>query len=284
MTPLDVTILDTEQAGGDWLLKQLNQIHVSAKWLPNASDLLAEAEEDAPTVCLVALRPPVAQVHALITHLTQEPRFAKTAFIVMGPAHYKHAAFEAGADDYLSTPPDVIELRKRVRLYLDRAALAARVVAETRLVQEMDALSDVLSGEQNGGEMDRESLTLLEHAAALTEERTLFDLILTHTAEAISLVDPDGTLLYGNPAYWVLVGDKLGVQVGEPIGWPPVTDQAGVNQAIADAIERALPWRGDVELTLPNGERLRLAMSIQPAFDANQHLAGFVVTQQAVAE
>jgi signal transduction histidine kinase len=45
-----------------------------------------------------------------------------------------------------------------------------------------------------------------------------------------------------------------------------------------------LPWQDEVEFTLPDGARLSLAMSIQPAFDANNDLAGFVVTQQDIAD
>ncbi len=213
MTNLPVFILDKDASIGDWVRNQLLQIGVEAQWVATVSDLLSEAESQPPVVCLVALRAPVGQALTLITNLTQEPRFASTAFILIGPMHYKHAAFEAGADDYLITPPDVIELRKRVRLYLDRAVLEARVVAETRITQEMDRLSKLFQASEET--IDEESLTLLEHAAALTQERNLFDTILRCAGEAISFVAPDGTLKYVNPAWEVLIGQKRHIGVGD---------------------------------------------------------------------
>ncbi|MBN1565310.1 MAG: PAS domain-containing protein [Anaerolineae bacterium] len=276
---MSVIILDKDRTVGDWLLKQLDQIHISAKWLPTATDLLAESEHDAPIVCLVALRQPLAQALTLITDLTQEPRFAKTAFILMGPDHYKHAAFKAGADDYLTTPPDVIELRKRIRLYLDRAALEARVITETRITQEMDAISDIL----NLTDTSRQT-SLFEHITALTRERNQYEMILAYTAEAISFVALDGTLLYANPTWEALIGSHLNARAGERIAWPPITNSPTVNQSIANAIERELPWQGEVDIELPDNAQLHLAMNIQPAFHANNKLAGFVITQQNIAE
>jgi DNA-binding response OmpR family regulator len=141
MSTLQVHILDKDPAAGRWTLNHLGEIGVDARWMPSVTDLLAEADAAAPTVCLVALRPPLGQAFSLIAELTQEPRFSDTAFVLMGPSQYKRMAFESGADDYLITPPDVIELRKRVRLYLDRADLERRVKSETRLTQEMEALA-----------------------------------------------------------------------------------------------------------------------------------------------
>jgi two-component system sensor histidine kinase VicK len=253
---MKVTILEKDQTVGNWLLKQLTQIHIPAKWLPTVADLLAESEDNAPTVCLIALRPPVTRALSLITELTQEPRFSKTAFVLMGPAHFKHPAFEAGADDYLTTPPDVIELRKRVRLYLDRAALETRVVAETRLSQKADA----------------------------ARARNPYEMILAHTTEAISCVAPDGTLTYANPTWKEMIGTPSGLRVGEPVPWPPVTDSPITNRAMANAIEHLHPWQDEADFTLPDGTRLKLATSIQPAFDDHHELAGFVVTQQNITE
>ncbi len=282
MTNLPVFILDKDASIGDWVRNQLLQIGVEAQWVATVSDLLSEAESEPPVVCLVALRAPVGQALTLITNLTQEPRFASTAFILIGPMHYKHAAFEAGADDYLITPPDVIELRKRVRLYLDRAVLEARVVAETRITQEMDRLSKLFQASEET--IDEESLTLLEHAAALTQERNLFDTVLRCAGEAISFVAPDGTLKYVNPAWEVLIGQKRHIGVGDPIEWPPVSTDATSTQAVASAVAAQRFWQGEIRYTLPDHTFQDLAITIQPAFDVDGDLTGYVVTQLDVAE
>jgi two-component system phosphate regulon sensor histidine kinase PhoR len=218
----------------------------------------------------------------MITELTQEPRFSSTAFILIGPMHYKHAAFEAGADDYLITPPDVIELRKRVRLYLDRAVLEARLIAETRITQEMETLGRHVQA--SGVVIDEESLTLLEHAAALTQERNLFDTILRCAGDAISFVAPDGALIYVNPAWEVLIGQKRHIGVGDSIEWPPVATDEVTMQAVANAVTSRCAWQGEMRFALPDHSFQDLAVTIQPAFDVDGDLLGFVVTQLDVAE
>jgi two-component system phosphate regulon sensor histidine kinase PhoR len=282
MTNLPVFILDKDAAIGDWIRNQLVQIGVEARWVASVSELLSEAESQPPSVCLVALRAPVGQALTLITGLTQEPRFSSTAFILIGPMHYKHAAFEAGADDYLITPPDVIELRKRVRLYLDRAVLEARLVAETRITQEMETLSKLRQASDEA--IDEESLTLLQHAAALTQERNLFDAILRCAREAISFVGPDGTLKYVNPAWEALIDQKWPVRVGDVIEWPPVSTDTTATQAVADAIESRRAWQGEIRYALPDQSFQELAVTIQPVFDVVGELTGYVVTQSDVAE
>ncbi len=279
MAQPDVYILEKEAPVGEWLLSHLNQISIPAHWVSTLADLLAASEDHAPVVCLVALHPPVSQALSMVTNLIQEPRFAQTAFILTGPIQYKHAAFEAGADDYLTTPPDVIELRKRVRLYLDRAALETRLIAETRILQEIA-----------GGDSDREaseapgtadSLTLLEHAAAATEERNRFELILLNAGSALALVGPDGTLRYANPAWERLFaplppGDTL------PFGWPPVATSAAVTHAMAEAVAEPVAWQGEARFPLHDSRELHLAISITPAFDSENALAGYVLALSGV--
>jgi PAS domain S-box-containing protein len=284
MTNLPVFIMERDAVVGGWVRSQLAQIGVEARWIATVAELLGSAETQTPTVCLVSLRPPVGRALALITELTQEPRFASTSFILMGPVHYKHAAFEAGADDYLITPPDVIELRKRVRLYLDRAQLDARVVAETRITQEMETLSKLFLSPETKETLDEESLTLLEHTAALTKERNLFDTILRCAGEAISFVDVDGKLRYANPAWETLIGQKRGMSVGGGVEWPPVSIDAATTQAIASAVAEPRPWQGEIRSSLPDGKYQDLALTINPAFDVNDDLLGFVVTHLDVAE
>lgn len=284
MTNSPVFIMDKDATVGGWVRDQLAQIGVDAQWIATVAELLGTAESQPPTVCLISLRPPVSQALTLITGLTQEPRFTSTSFILMGPVHYKHAAFEAGADDYLITPPDVIELRKRVRLYLDRAHLEARVVAETRITQEMEALSKRFLSSDMEDTLDEDSLTLLEHAAALTQERNLFDSILRCAGEAISFVDTNGVLCYANPAWETLIGQRRALSVGSIIEWPPVSADAATTRAIAIAASEQRPWQGEIRSRLPDNGWQDLAITINPAWDASGDLTGFVVTYTDVTD
>lgn len=278
MPALSVFILDKDAAVGAWVKNHLQQIGIEARWVPTTLDLLSESEHHSPVVCLVALRPSVSQALSLVTNFTQEPRFATTAFILMGPLQYKHAALEAGADDYLITPLDVIELRKRVRLYLDRADLQARVVAETRITQEIQTLA-----KPAGPRDTAETVTLLEHVAALTQERSRLEMILQHAGEAIGLVAPDGTLLYNNPAWDKMMGSHCTAQDSR-IPWSPEATQPEMSQQIADVIARRVAWHGEFCYARPGESPLEVAMSITPVSDASSELVGFVVVQSDISE
>lgn len=272
MPALPVTILDKDAALGQWLLKQLEEIGITARQFATASALLADSENTPPVVCLVALRAPVSQVLTLIGDLTQEPRFARTSFILMGPMQHKRGAFEAGADDYLITPPDVIELRKRVRLYLDRAELEERLRAEVRISQEIATLSEPAQA----APLDAESVTLLEHSAALAQERDLLAHTLTFADVAIALIDLNGTVRYANPAWCQIMGCDAAAANGLCIDWPPRTENPSVSQEIGAAIARRIPWGGEFCTTNLHGRRLDLAMSLTPALDSSQAVTGFV--------
>ncbi|NLX08292.1 MAG: PAS domain-containing protein [Chloroflexi bacterium] len=285
---LPVYILDKEIEDGDWVVAQLQPIGIDARRVANVSDLLDESELRAPAVCMVALRPPVAQVLALVRELTQEPRFARTAFILLGPVQSKRAAFEAGADDYIVTPPDVIELRKRIRLYLDRAQLELRLVDETRITQEMAALSQSVFISDRDEVLvelpDGQAITLMEHAALIAQERNQLDAILRYAGDAIMLIGTDGTLHYANPAWEILTGHPASMTVGQQIDWPPVTADAAVGQAIATALARGDLWQGDVRYVLPDGRELEVALTAAPAFDLAGDLIGTVVVQRSIRE
>jgi len=285
MSTCPVIILDKDAATGEWVRTQLLQIGIEARWVGAVSDLLAESETRPPIVCLVAVRPPVTQALNLVRELTQEPRFTRTAFILMGPHQHKQAAFEAGADDYVIAPPDVIELRKRIRLYLDRAELEARVVAETRITQEFETFGqDSHPSGKTSLAPEPEPITLLQHAAALSQERDMFEMILRHAGEAIAFVGIDGTLLYANPAWETLFGYLPDTSTGMQIEWPPSAGDRRTTQEIAQAIRQGVSWKGDLRYTLPPGRRLDVSLTLTPVRDAAGDLLGFVIVQSDISE
>ncbi|NDJ74715.1 MAG: PAS domain-containing protein [Chloroflexi bacterium] len=288
MNALPVYILDKDPAVGEWILNQLREIAVEVMWMPTIADLLASSEERPPAVCLVALRPPVSQALALITELTQEPRFARSVFILMGPGQYKRAAFEAGADDYITTPPDVIELRKRVRLYLDRFELEQRVMAETRISQEIQALGEGPRREDLPPALaelaDAPPMTLLEHMAGLMNAKDRIEGVLRFAGDAICLISPDGIVQYANPASERLLGQAMDCIVGRRIQWPPQSNNPMISRQIAQAVEDAETWRGDIQLTLDSGRTLETATTLTPVFTPDNTVSGFVLIQRDITQ
>lgn len=282
MTHPSVYILEKDSAAGEHMLNQLLQIGVPAQWLPTVADLLSESEQSAPVVCLIRLASPVRRILALVADLIQEPRFSQTAFILMGPLQYKHIAFEAGADDYLVTPPNMIELRKRVRLYLDRAELQGRLVAETSIRQEMNALTEA-DAPSNGSNGEDDPVSLLQHAAALQEERNLLEQILAHTGSAIAMVTPDGTLRYTNTD-WKALYSGVPQHTAPEFGWPPVTADSAANRAIATAIEHRRAWRGEVTTELSQQQKLQLRLTLKPIYSINDEFEGYVVVQTDISD
>ncbi len=267
-----VLIFDPTAASGRWLLKHLEQIQIAARWVTTLPELLATAEEHSPVVCLFALRPPVAQALELLADLIQEPRFAHTAFVGVGSLHDKHAAFEAGADDYLITPPDIIELRKRVRLHMDRAALEARLVAETRITQEMEALSEQSNTQPTPSE---ETLTLLEHVAQLTRERDLYETTLRAAGCPIALISPEGTPDYINPAWEQYFGPAEALP--EVLGWPPHTGTPEADRALQQATAHTNAWQGSARLKTIYGDWTDMVMVLTPVMGAAGELYAYTL-------
>lgn len=272
-----VYILERDAKAGAWIRDHLSQVGIAARWFAAVSDLLSESEQRAPVVCLITLHQPATRVLALITELIQEPRFAQTAFIIIGPVQHKHAAFEAGADDYVVVPPDAIELRKRVRLHLDRATLEARLVAETRLSHEMAALS-VQDDRAARTPLDPESISLLEHAAAQIEARTMFEMIVQHAGSAMAFAAPDGALIHANPA-WKRLFPPSNPGAPPGFGWPPETTDPATTHTIAAAIDAPAAWQDEACFVVDELNHRDLALSVTPAFDAAHDLIGFVLVQ-----
>jgi len=267
-----VYILDKDQTAGAWVLNHLREINIGAQWMATASELIAASELNAPSVCLIALRDPVTQAFALIKDLTQEPRFADTAFVPMGPIQFKRAAFESGAEDYIITPPDVIELRKRVRLYLDRAAWRSRYVSETRFSQAIDELGKQAA---NGGADSDSPVTLLEHLSAITQERDRFEQVLNCAGEAIIVIDPVGNLLYTNPAWERLSGHNI--ETLPQIPWPPD------DKDLVRTLSEGKSWRGEVTYTFNSNQPRDLDMMITPIFTPNGEIEAFVVVPHDIS-
>lgn len=255
MSARHVIILEKDNTVSAWLLRQLNEVHIHAQAVSTVSTLLDLAETQPPTVCLIALRAPVTQVLSLITSLSQEPRFSRTAFILMGPLQYKHNAFEAGADDYLITPPDVIELRKRVRLYLDRAELEDRVLHEVRPAS---------LAAPDARPPDVRTHDVRPHPA--------WELLGRFTPCALALLHADGTPIQGNPAWEALMGRNLGGR------WPADEDASAHAMALAQAIERGEAWQGDASGERPDGSDWQATITLVPLFGKSEQVTGFVVT------
>jgi len=248
MTARHVIILDKDQNVSAWLMRQLGEIGVEARHVPSVTDLIDQAGVHSPTVCLVGLRAPVAQVLNLVTALSQEPRFSHTAFILMGPPQYKHAGFEAGADDYLTTPPDVIELRKRIRLYLDRAALEERVASEARA-----ALED-RAGAQS--------------PAAEPRAHPAWELLARYTTTALALMHPDGSPIQTNPAWDTLSRTRP---------WPP--NDPFLFDEMSRAARQGTPWQGVARGTRPDGTPWTTQISLTPLRGSTGQVTGLVISQ-----
>ncbi len=122
---------------------------------------------------------------------------------------------------------------------------------------------------------DRDSLL---HSVS---EQLLLSAAVSQSGESIAITDPDGTLVYANPA---LVRSS-GYEVDELIGQNPRIFQSGLqNRAFYEAMWQQLStgstWRGVLVNKRKNGELYEEEATISPIHDHNGRLTAYIAVKR----
>jgi two-component system, OmpR family, response regulator RpaA len=157
--------------------------------ISNAADgfeALRQVEQNPPDLVLLDIEMPGMDGLRFCQELRSNPRFAAMPVIFMSVRSEltdKLAAYEAGADDYLVKPFDMLELTARLQAVLRRSARQMAVDRERQRQMEARPVED---GEVRGGELPAE----LDHTMQVTGLRLYLDNAMVESSLGVTRLTP----------------------------------------------------------------------------------------------
>ena len=104
-------------------------------------------------------------------------------------------------------------------------------------------------------------------------------------AEVIVITDPDGNILYVNPAFEKITGYKPSEVVGQnPRILKSGKHDAGFYQQMWDTLSRGRVWSGRLINKKKNGAHYEEETSISPVFDSNGKIVNYVAVKRDVTQ
>ncbi|MFZ2201832.1 MAG: PAS domain-containing sensor histidine kinase, partial [Microgenomates group bacterium] len=117
----------------------------------------------------------------------------------------------------------------------------------------------------------------LRLAAQMTEALLKFKLAVDSANSHIILTDPDGKILYANPAVEAITGYTPKEVLGNnPRLWGGLMEKEFYEKMWHQIKEEKRPWKGELKNRRKNGEIYVVLSTISPIFDENKNLVGFV--------
>jgi PAS domain S-box-containing protein len=216
----------------------------------NGAEALAKASELVPDLILLDVMMPDMDGFEVCRRLRADPKIFEVPVIVQTSLDDRDTlvrAFEAGADDFVSKPLDMLELRARVRTvtWLNRRRQMRK--------------------------------------AELRAERDRTRAILEALGEAVIVADLAGTIRYINPAAVDLTGFDLEEAVGRSwyLGHDDATDW---HKQVEEAIRAGQRWQGEVNSNRKGGLPYDAFLTVAPLFDPDERGCpiGFVSVQRDI--
>ena len=158
-----------------------------------------------------------------------------------------------------------------------RTETKLRVLSSKSIPVEVQAFSALWNGEQ----VTVLSIRDITERVSLERERALLASTVVHAADAISVLDADGTIEYVNPAFTSVLGypkeDVLGTKEAllEPVGL-----FAGVNAGIRNKLDKSDSWRGRVNLNHADGRSLTVDVTVSVVRDMHGTAINYVVMKR----
>ncbi len=167
---------------------------------------------------------------------------------------------------HLATFEQTREFRpEEISFCVNMASQAAIVIENSRLYQELQSHADRLA----------EQVAL--QTAELRAERDRTQAILHNAGESIFFADPNGIILYANPAAMRLSGHTVKEITDRPIlEWLGTQVGEETRESLAAAIAGGEPWTGELEGEHRTGRTYIARVAMAPIFSEEDELAGFV--------
>ncbi len=180
-------------------------------------------------------------------------------------------ALRAGAEGFLAKPPDEMELVAQIRAM---ARLKAGARARRHQVDELEALVQ---------ERTRQLRQEFEERRKVEADRELLATAIEQSAETIVVTDPEGRIVYANPAF----EEVSGYTVAEAIGRNPRLLKSGVHdeaffRALWITISSGRTWSGRVVNRRKDGKLYTEDATISPVRDRAGRIASYLAVKKDV--
>ncbi len=118
----------------------------------------------------------------------------------------------------------------------------------------------------------------------LVESEEMLRTLVDNQAEGVSLIDPNGKLMFCNPAMDSILGLKAGESLGKNI--LDFTNEANSAQLLTESDKRRTGVRSvyELEITRPSGEQRIMAVNASPWIDKNGNFTGSFVIANDITE
>lgn len=114
-----ILVVDDSKLVTDIVKMRLEMYGYHVSLAHSGEDALAQIAQDMPDLLVLDVHMPGIDGYEVCRRLRDNPVFDDLRIIMLTSSDDKHAAFEAGVDDYLNKDVDLLNLPNRVKLILE---------------------------------------------------------------------------------------------------------------------------------------------------------------------
>lgn len=174
----------------------------------------------------------------------------------------------------------------RKNILKSRQELERRVDRRTKELQQ--SLAQAKRQKQQLAEVVADLKIEKTKSVAAAQDLQKFQLAVQNASDQIVITDPDGFIVYANPATRQLTGfavkDLIGKKAGAPDLWGGLMDKAFYAKLWRTIKIQKKPFFGEVRNKSKSGRRYTAAVSITPILDQRQSVRFFVSTERDITK
>ena len=114
-----ILVVDDSRLVTDIVRMRLEMFGYQVALAHSGEEALAKIGQVAPNLMVLDVNMPGIDGYEVCRQLREDPAYDELRIIMLTSSEDKHAAFEAGVDDYLNKDVDLLNLPNRVKLILE---------------------------------------------------------------------------------------------------------------------------------------------------------------------